>query len=208
MSTTLSAFTELRKKILFAFVAAKTLARAACIAGGRGPGPPLTPSENAMSPGPHSANPMPGTFAFASAFSSAYLSSSFRPSRSSPFGLSGQASAFSAYSSAEMPQMRAAVGLPWTPRRPPYAGNRTASTKARTAPGASAWHSRMPCTPVASTCWNIHALARTVASSVPLTGTLTMTAGVRWPLLVGPPLASPRMYSARPFTSKGACSMS
>ena len=33
-------------------------------------------------------------------------------------------------------------------------------------------------------------------------------AGVRCPLRVGPPFARPRMYSARPLTSNGACSMS
>src|SRR5947207_6966554 len=59
MSTTLSAFMLFRKKILLAFVAAKTFARAACNAGGIGPGPLRTPSENAMSPGPHSANAIP-----------------------------------------------------------------------------------------------------------------------------------------------------
>src|SRR5262249_45974081 len=64
MSTTLSAFIELRKKIFAAFVAPNTFARAACICGGIGPGPFLTPSENDMSPGPHSAKPTPGTFAF------------------------------------------------------------------------------------------------------------------------------------------------
>ncbi len=77
-------------------------------------------------------------------------------------------------------------------------GSRTASTNARIAPGVSAWVSMMPWTPVASTWLNIQALARTVASSVPFTGTLTMTAGVRWPLFVGPPATSPFMYSARP----------
>src|SRR5215813_5880260 len=70
-------------------------------------------------------------------------------------------------------------------------GRRIASTKARTAPGVSACVSSTPCTPVASTCANIHAFARTVASSVPLTGTLTMTVGMRWPLLVGPPRREP-----------------
>src|SRR5262249_22627794 len=53
MSTTLSAFMELRKKILAALVAANTLSRAACICGGIAPpGPFFTPSEKAMSPGP------------------------------------------------------------------------------------------------------------------------------------------------------------
>ena len=47
-----------------------------------------------------------------------------------------------------------------------------------TAAGESAWHSRIPWTPVARTCANIHALARTDASSIPVTGTFTMTAGV------------------------------
>src|SRR5580765_7692752 len=89
MPTTSSGVTVFRKKILLALVAASTFARAACIAGGSGPGPFLTPSENAMSPGPHSAKATPGTRAFTSALSSAYLSSSFRPSSSSPFGLSG-----------------------------------------------------------------------------------------------------------------------
>ena len=62
---------------------------------------------------------MTGAFALASALSSAYLSSSFNPSNSSPLGLSGHASAFCPYSSAEIPQMRDAVELPCTPRRPP-----------------------------------------------------------------------------------------
>ena len=53
-----------------------------------------TPSESAMSPGPHSAKAMPGIFRSASALASAYLSSSLTPSSSSPFGLSGHASAF------------------------------------------------------------------------------------------------------------------
>ena len=120
MSTTLSALTLFRKKIFCAFVAANTFARAACICGAfTDPGPLFSPSENAMSPGPHSANATPGIFVLASAFSSAYLSSSFRPRSSSPFGFSGQASAFSPYWSAVMPQMRAAVELPCTPRRPP-----------------------------------------------------------------------------------------
>src|SRR5262249_38186419 len=67
MSTTLVALTVLRKKILLALVAASTRARAACSCGGSGPGPFFTPSENAMSPGPHSAKPTPGTLALVSA---------------------------------------------------------------------------------------------------------------------------------------------
>src|SRR5439155_1065288 len=91
MSITLVGFMEFRKKILLALQAAKMRARADCIAGLRSALGPRTPSDKAMSPGPHSANAMPGTFKFCSAFSSAYLSSSFRPSKSSPVGLSGQA---------------------------------------------------------------------------------------------------------------------
>ena len=118
MSTTFSVFIELRKKIFAALVAANTLARAAAIGAGSGPEPFFTPSDSDMSPGPHSANAMPGTFAFSSALASAHLSSSFNPSSSSPFGFSGQVSALSRYSSWEMPQIRAAVEAPCTPRRP------------------------------------------------------------------------------------------
>src|SRR6266446_2718098 len=111
MSTTLLGFIEFRKKILFALHAAKTLARAACILGSLSATAPVpvTPSDNAMSPGPHSAIAMPGIFKFSSAFSSAYLSSNFKPSSSSPSGLSGQVSAFWRYSCADIPQIRAAV---------------------------------------------------------------------------------------------------
>src|SRR5690348_6840841 len=44
------------------------------------------------------------------------------------------------------------------------------------APGVSACVSMIPWTPVASTWLNIHALARTAASSMPFTGTFTITA--------------------------------
>ena len=51
-----------------------------------------------MSPGPHSAKEMPGTFRLASTFESARLFSIFSPSSNSPLGLSGQGSAMSRYS--------------------------------------------------------------------------------------------------------------
>ncbi len=71
-----------------------------------------TSNDIAISPGPHSAMPMPGTFRFSSTLASAYLSSSLTPSSSSPFGLRGQGSAFSSYSCSETPQICDAVGTP------------------------------------------------------------------------------------------------
>src|SRR5262252_10197921 len=55
---------------------------------------------------------IPGTFKFCSAFSSAYLSSSFKPSSSSPSGFRGHASAFCRYSSREIPHILEAVSAP------------------------------------------------------------------------------------------------
>ena len=50
--------------------------------------------EICMSPGPPSANAIPGTLTISSTLARAYLSSNFRPITSSPSGLSGQTSAF------------------------------------------------------------------------------------------------------------------
>ena len=46
-----------------------------------------------------------------------------------------------------------------------------------------------------------------VAALMPFTGVSTITVGVRWSERVGPPSARPRMYSARPATSKQPCSI-
>src|SRR4029079_11626934 len=83
MSTMLLALPVFRKKTWLALVAARTLARAATMAGACWLG---APSDIAISPGPHSAKATPGILTFCSALASAYLSSSFRPSSNSPLG--------------------------------------------------------------------------------------------------------------------------
>src|SRR5205807_3663623 len=65
MSTTSVADIEFRNAIWFALQAASTFALAATILGSlTDPRPDGTPSDSAMSPGPHSAIPMPGIFRF------------------------------------------------------------------------------------------------------------------------------------------------
>src|ERR1039458_2736052 len=118
MPTTSAADNEFRNATWFALQAPSTVALASFILGSLTAPRPATPSDNCMSPGPHSAIPMPGIFRFAATFARAYLSSSFTPSKSSPFGLRGQGSAFCSYSSTEIPQICAAVAFPCTPRRP------------------------------------------------------------------------------------------
>ena len=61
---------------------------------------------------------------------------------------------------------------------------------------------------MARACFTIQAFARIASALTPSAGSVTTTAGVRWPLRVGPPSTRPRMNSASPPTSKGVCSMS
>ena len=61
--------------------------------------------------------------------------------------------------------------------------------------------------PAASVCWIIHALARS-ASVVPEMGRVTITAGVLWPVRVGPASPRPRMNSRNSLKSSGPCSIS
>ena len=61
-----------------------------------------------MSPGPHSAKEMPGTARLASTLASARTFSILSPSRSSPPGFSGQASARLMYSATVSPHIAAA----------------------------------------------------------------------------------------------------
>src|ERR1700722_9152121 len=76
------------------------------------------PSERLRSPGPISANPNPGTARIASQLATPSGLSSFTPSNSSPFGLSGQGSQRSMYSSLDRPQIGAAVVSDPRPRVP------------------------------------------------------------------------------------------
>ena len=96
ISSTSSSRTVLRNAILFFLQASRTRARAARISGCSdllGPWPSGRLSDIPMSPGPHSANPIPGTAVTFSALARQYLSSTFKPSKNSPSGLSGHGSA-------------------------------------------------------------------------------------------------------------------
>src|SRR3989442_919636 len=76
-----------------------------------------------MSPGPHSANAIPGTRVLASTLARARTFSILRPSKSSPRGLSGQGSAVARERSTASPPTGAARSWPPGPRRPtPHAG--------------------------------------------------------------------------------------
>ena len=87
-----------------------------------------------------------------------------------------------------MPQMRDAVGLPCTPRRPPLRREAHRFDERADRAGRVGVAEQDAVDAGREHLLEHPRVARGPSlSSVPFTGTLTMTAGVLWPLLVGPP---------------------
>ena len=153
MATTSLGFIEFRKNILLALHAARTLDARPHLRVLRDAARAATPSESAMSPGPHSAKAMPGTFRFCFRVGQRVLVFEFQTQQEFAIGIERPCVGLVQILVWEIPQICAAVG---------DAVNAAASFvsallhslfvdgkphgfhECATAPGVSAWVSIMP----------------------------------------------------------------